>query len=203
MTEIDGLPPLGVAGLTRLLALVNRGAESFKSMNSSNLAQSFSRVPEDGVPPRAATLVFQKLSKDAATSSDFTPAELRLINAVRRYDDSKQEIDHLHGAFVAAAREWAEENFDLIQDGIVRAIDDHLSGQTSVVATLTDEEIRRTRWKMSEHSRLLAAAFSDGLARRHEFVVEDTVDAVADALLTKAAPVRELEVLRVVPLNVV
>jgi len=193
MAENDDFKPLSVEALTCLLRF---GTRSFDTgATPFEVAAWVSQRRE--APPGVAALILQKLNDDAVPS-DFTPSEVRLLKAVRRYGDTKDEVNRIRRGFFWRVQEWAQENIDLIEGGITQAINDHLSSQIGAVAGLSDAELRRIRATVSSHAHRLAQAFSRQLAQGGEIDVNDTLDAVVDALLAQASPVSALEMLQMI-----
>lgn len=193
MTGNDGFKPLGVQALTCLLEFGNR--------RLGNATDPLGRAATAiNAPPNVTDAILEKLNDDARPS-DFTPSEARFLAAVRLYGDTKSEITRARSAFEWRTREWGNDNIELIEGAVTRAVDDHLSGQARAVAGLTDAEIRSIRRGVTQHARLLAQdliAQIVQIAETDEVDVKDSVDAAVAALLARAASVNPPDTLRLI-----
>lgn len=193
MVEQESYGALGLAALTRLLSFSDRELhhELRKAATPGETALVALRL--QGASPSPIIRIIGKLNADAA-QSDYTSAEQRVIGAVRRHGEVRDEITEIRRAFSAQLRVWLNDNAELIQTGFRQAIEDHLGAQTAAIMRLTDQEISRIRQMVSSDAASLTRHFSVRLLQNTQIPVEDDTEALMESLVTAAVP--SLETLR-------
>ncbi|MBY6061027.1 hypothetical protein PTQ19_11850 [Microbacterium esteraromaticum] len=159
MADHEDLGTLDPQVLIRLLNHSSRdvGAALSEAKTASDRVRvhlQFSQV----APSAMARLLHDKID-EMRVIVRLTPSEERVIRATRRFVAVTTEIEQTRAEVLAQVRSWADENTEAVISGVQASFDEHLGGQVSAIAKLTDDELRRLRYALVVDAAMLGQRF--------------------------------------------